>query len=93
VCADRKQVPHRAFSPVRNDRGLKERKGEEKNEHPRCERLRFLRMTIQVRVKIKVKGDGQECPSHKGNGHTGEKQIPFGFAQGRLSPGLQPGSE
>ena len=27
-------------------------------------RLRFLRMTIRITVKSKVKGVGQECPTH-----------------------------
>jgi len=31
---------------------------------------------IKLRGKIKIKGDGQECPSHTSSGAVEDKQVP-----------------
>jgi hypothetical protein len=40
-----------------------------------------------------LRGNGRVLPLDKILAWAREQQVPFGFAQGRLSPGFQPGEE
>ena len=61
-----KQVPHRAWRPVRNDTALwKAVRTTEVASFPVKIKIKTeIKAKIKIKVKVKIKGDGQECPSH-----------------------------
>ncbi len=46
---------------------------------------RLMRSADGIKIKINVKGNGQECPFHTCLASLRSADSPFGFAQGRLS--------
>jgi hypothetical protein len=81
--AEEKQVPRRAWCPVRNDIAIAE-SGFPQRLKPgsfwetffgTAEAVSFpVHIRIKIKIKINVKGDRQECPSHTVKTHT--SQIP-----------------